>query len=235
MTLTGSRWGIVRIEMTSPIRRALGFAAGGAIFAGGLIVACASLPAVSYVGDVLEAGSDASLTKIVDSSAGEAAADAGPNDDGASTGDDAEADADATGAAITCGDASVSGCDQCTGAPLACKKGAATLCVADCTECATGLLPCWRCPGGKPPRGNCLAVNAKGVLACPAGGECACDAAADCPQSAGSAEVCTVIDASANASKCLTCGEGLTNGEACVASGGATGTCSAGTSTPTCQ
>jgi len=219
--------------MTSRTRRGLGLAGFGLLCAGALIAACASLPAVSYVGGDIEAGSDASLTKLVDSSveASEAETDAGPNDDGSATGDDAEAGIDA---AISCGDASVSGCDQCTGAPLACKKGGATLCVADCTECATGLLPCWRCPGGKAPRGNCLGVNAKGVLACPAGGECACDAAASCPQSAGSAEVCTVI-ASANASKCLTCGEALTNGEACVASGGATGTCSAGTSTPTCQ
>jgi hypothetical protein len=222
---------LIRMKMTPQVRRAVTFAALGVATAAGALGACAGLPDVSFVGDGVEAGIDATKIPLVESGAG----DTGMSDDANGDDDAGDDDGGAVDAAIMCGDASVAGCAFCPGAPLACKKGSRNDCVAECDDCAAGWLPCWKCPAGDAPRGTCSAVNGNGNLNCPAGNLCACDAATDCPESPGSAQVCGTVDGSAKMNKCFTCGQALTNGEACALADGGSGTCNAGTSTPTCQ
>jgi hypothetical protein len=224
------------MKMTPQVRRVVTFAGLGAVMAAGALAACAALPEVSFVGGELEAGIDATKIPLVDTGAGDARAPNDAGDDDGPVGEDAgDDDGGEGGAPVLCGDASIASCAQCAGAPLECKKGPRDQCVVDCTECAAGSLPCWKCPGGGAPRGTCLAVNGTGTLACSAGNLCACDAAINCPESPGSAQVCGAVDAAAKANKCFTCGEALTNGEPCALADGGSGTCNAGTSTPTCQ
>jgi hypothetical protein len=233
------------MNMTPQIRRALAVAGLGAFFGVGPVVACASLPAVSFVSGDAEAGLDATQPTLGDAGTDArsedagfiardaAASDSSKGDDGALANDDADAEDPAFDASANCGDATVAGCEQCPGAPIQCK--ATGTCVADCTGCGSTTLPCWHCPGGKAPRGTCMAVNAKGVLNCPGANLCACDASSDCPQSAGASEVCIAVgDAATPATtKCQTCGEALTNGASCLGAGGTPGTCNA--SAQTCQ
>jgi hypothetical protein len=221
------------MKMTLQIRRALAFAGLGAVFASAPIVACASLPDVSYVGGD-EAGTDATTSHVPESGTADTGANDAGIDDGSSPGDDAEDDS-AADTSANCGDASVTSCNLCLGYPLQCKVGKSSQCVSTCSDCAAGMLPCWHCPSAKVTRGTCTALNGKGVLNCGAGVLCTCDAATDCPPSAGAGEICTLVDAASTATKCLTCGEALTNGEACVTSTGAAGTCATGTSAPACQ
>jgi hypothetical protein len=223
--------------MTTRRWRLLGFgglAAAGVLVAAGLLGACKSLPNVSFAGDDASDGRDATVHDEADGATSADGASASPDDASEDAGlpvDDEDGAMPEAG--IACGDASVSGCQQCPGAPLRCKKGSADECVADCTSCSATWLPCWHCPGGGAPRGVCLAVGANGELACGAGSACGCDAAADCPGSGGGAQVC-LVDASAKGGRCATCGQASTNGDPCMDNGGA-GTCAAGTSTPTCQ
>jgi hypothetical protein len=190
---------------------------------------------VSFTGDDASDGRDATVQADAGNDAtGPDGSNASPDDAGEDGGvpvdDD---DAAVPEAGIACGDASVSGCQLCPGAPLRCKKGGADECVADCASCSATWLPCWHCPGNGAPRGVCLAVGGNGELACATGNACGCDAAADCPGSGSGAQVC-LLDASAKGGRCATCGQASTDGEPCTDNGGA-GTCAAGTSTPTCQ
>jgi hypothetical protein len=208
----------------------------GVLAVTGLIGACKGLPDVVFGGD--DAGQDGDATVHLDASVDATGTDGsnpGANDAGEDTGMPVdEEDAAVPEAGIACGDASVSGCQLCPGAPLRCKKGAADECVADCTSCSATSLPCWHCPGNGAPRGVCLAVGGNGTLACATGNACECDAAVDCPGSGGGAQVC-LLDASAKGGRCATCGQASTNGDPCTLGDGAGGTCAAGTSTPTCQ
>jgi hypothetical protein len=210
-------------------------AAAGLFVAAALLGACKGLPDVTFTGDDASDGRDATVhDDASDDATGTDGSNPGADDAGEDSGGPVDnEDAEAPEGGIACGDGSVSGCQLCQGAPLRCKKGSADECVADCASCSPTWLPCWHCPGSGTPRGVCLAVGGNGELACAAGNACGCDAAADCPSSGGGAEVC-LVDASAKGGRCATCGQTSTNGEPCTDNGGA-GTCTAGTSTPTCQ
>ncbi|MGO9712885.1 MAG: hypothetical protein ACLQBL_28750 [Polyangiaceae bacterium] len=198
----------------------------------GLLVAltgCASLPAVTFIsGDGGTPAPDATVAEVDSAGGGNDAGEDSPVDT-----DPTEDGGDAA-ATIECGAALVTTCAQCAGSPLRCKKGARDQCVADCTECEANWFPCIHCTTPDAGvYGNCLAVGAKGQVACTTTNLCACNTPADCPVIAGGAETCDVVK---GAPRCLTCGSPSTANASCLPAGGSAGTCQlADGSVPKCE
>ena len=143
-------------------------------------------------------------------------------------------DAGDAAATIKCGSTLVTNCAACQGSPLRCKKPGRDECVAECSSCAAGWLPCLHCPNpNAPPRGQCLPVNANGQIACARVNLCACNADTDCRAFSGEAQTCDVVGARKG---CLPCGAPTTADASCVSASGVAGVCQiAPGSAPRCE
>jgi hypothetical protein len=214
-------------------------------------IACAQAPQLEFVPDEAGSGSpappereggapDATLGNVDAAPAGGDDSSQGPEDDSAASGDDASpfidpGDDAGPDAAIGCNGTVVANCALCMDAPIRCKRGGVDQCVADCTACGPDTLPCFHCPTPTArPRGNCVRVDKAGQVACTKTNLCACSTPADCTPAEGAARTC-VMDPSADAGRCLTCGTPGTGSDVCEDADGGIGHCRIQAGGPVCK